>query len=72
MMSLIIRKQPTILMHNNFTVIAQHEDSRACKDNNIISQHVNSTLRKNKRSPQNHISNKKQDNLQKTHRVVLI
>jgi hypothetical protein len=53
-------------MHNNFTVIAQHEDSTACKDNNIISQHVNSTLRKNKISPQNHISNKKHDNLQKT------
>jgi hypothetical protein len=71
MMSLIRRKQLTILMHNNFTVVVQHEDSTACKDNNIISQHVNSTLHKNKRSPQNHISNKKH-NLQKTHRVVLI
>jgi hypothetical protein len=59
-------------MHNNFTVIAQNEDSTACKDNNIISQHVNSTLRKNKSSFQNHISNKKHNNLQKTHRVVLI
>jgi hypothetical protein len=71
MTSLIRRKQRTILMHNNFTVIAQHEDSKACKDKNIVPQHVNSTLRKNKRPPQNHISNKKH-NLQKTHRVVLI
>jgi hypothetical protein len=31
--SLIRRKQPTILMHNNFTVTAQYEDSTACKDN---------------------------------------
>jgi len=30
----------------NFT--AEPEDSTACKDCNIISQHVNSTLRKNK------------------------
>jgi hypothetical protein len=44
MMSLIRRKQLTICMHNNFTVIAQHEDSTSCKDNNIISQNVNSTL----------------------------
>lgn len=35
MMSLIRQKQPTILMRNNSTVIAQHEDSAACKDNNI-------------------------------------
>jgi hypothetical protein len=69
MMSLIRQKQPTILMHNNVTVITQHEDSTAIRI--IISQHVNSNLHKNKRSPQNHISNKKH-NLQKTYRVVLI
>ena len=38
----------------------------------IISQCVNLNLHKNKRSPQNHITNKKHDSLQKTHTVVLI